>query len=172
MSECKLFTAKPAITDERLQAPPGLAGLPNRRPGVLCVGREVTFYSRKLRKLHVPVKPVLVDLQCKSVLIAKISFLPPFFTLLLPLSLLSSFIMDSLVSTYSRSAFEDEGYSSDEQQELIQTAPPLSLKFAMPPLPNVSSSDFPPPNLLIFASPAFCLSSSLDRRPCKPKLPH
>ena len=47
--------------------------------------------------------------------------------------------MDSLVSTYSRSAFEDEGYSPDEQQELVQATPPLSLKFAMPPMANVSS---------------------------------
>ena len=46
--------------------------------------------------------------------------------------------MDSLVATYSRPIFEDEGYASDEQQELISSKPPLSLNFALPPLPNVS----------------------------------
>ena len=45
--------------------------------------------------------------------------------------------MDSLVATYSRPAFEDEGYSSDEQQELVQSKPSLSLNFALPPMPNV-----------------------------------
>ncbi len=46
--------------------------------------------------------------------------------------------MDALVATYSRPAFEDEGYSSDEHQELIQAKPSLSLNFALPPLRNVS----------------------------------
>ena len=47
--------------------------------------------------------------------------------------------MDSLVAAYSRPAFEDEGYSSDDQQELVQAKPSLSLNFALPPLPNVMS---------------------------------
>lgn len=46
--------------------------------------------------------------------------------------------MDSLVASYSRPAFEDEGYSSEEHQELIQSKPPLSLNFALPPMRNVS----------------------------------
>ena len=46
--------------------------------------------------------------------------------------------MDALVATYSRPAFEDEGYSSDEHQELIQQKPSLSLDFALPPMRNVS----------------------------------
>ncbi len=46
--------------------------------------------------------------------------------------------MDSLVATYSRPAFEDEGYSSEEHQELVQSKPSLSLNFAMPPMRNVS----------------------------------
>ena len=48
--------------------------------------------------------------------------------------------MDTLVSSYSQSAFEDEGYSSDEHQELVQYTPPLSLKFSLPPIANVQSS--------------------------------
>ena len=48
--------------------------------------------------------------------------------------------MDSLVATFSRPAFEDEGYASDEQQELVQAKPSLSLNFALPPMPNVSSA--------------------------------
>ena len=46
--------------------------------------------------------------------------------------------MDALVERYSRPAFEQESYSREEQQELIQTRPPLSLKFALPPVANVS----------------------------------
>lgn len=46
--------------------------------------------------------------------------------------------MDALVATYSRPAFEDEGYSSDEHQELIQAKPSLCLNFALPPMQNVS----------------------------------
>ena len=48
-----------------------------------------------------------------------------------------SFDMDALVAQYTRPAFENEGYSCEEQQELLQTLPPLSLKFALPPLENV-----------------------------------
>ncbi len=47
--------------------------------------------------------------------------------------------MDTLVARYSRPAFEDEGYSQSEQQELCQITPSLSLNFALPPLANVSS---------------------------------
>ncbi len=47
-------------------------------------------------------------------------------------------IMDLLVAQYSRPAFQDEGYSSQEQQELSETAPPLSLRFAMPPVAKVN----------------------------------
>lgn len=47
--------------------------------------------------------------------------------------------MDVLVAQYSRPAFENEneGYSQQEQYELSQTIPPLSLNFAMPPIANV-----------------------------------
>lgn len=47
--------------------------------------------------------------------------------------------MDALVATYSRPAFEDEGYSSDEHQELIQAKPSLSLNFALPLMQNPSA---------------------------------
>ncbi|CAF9919000.1 MAG: Proteasome subunit beta type-5 [Alectoria fallacina] len=47
--------------------------------------------------------------------------------------------MDALVATYSRSALEDEGYSSDEHQELIQAKPSLSLNFVLPPMQNPSA---------------------------------
>jgi hypothetical protein len=46
--------------------------------------------------------------------------------------------MDSLVAQYTRPLYEDEGYSSDEQNELSCTTPSLSLKFAMPPVARVS----------------------------------
>lgn len=46
--------------------------------------------------------------------------------------------MDLLVAQYSRPAFQDEGYSAQEQQELSETVPPLSLRFAMPPIAKVN----------------------------------
>lgn len=46
--------------------------------------------------------------------------------------------MNSLVAQYSRPAYRNEGYSEQEQDEISQTTPPLSLRFAMPPLANVS----------------------------------
>jgi 20S proteasome subunit beta 5 len=47
--------------------------------------------------------------------------------------------MDTLVAQYSRSPFQDEMYSEQHQRELTQTLPPLSLKFDLPPIANVSS---------------------------------
>jgi hypothetical protein len=48
--------------------------------------------------------------------------------------------MDALVAQYSRPAFEDEGYSQDEQQQLSEVTPSLSLKFALPPIAQVRRS--------------------------------
>jgi hypothetical protein len=45
--------------------------------------------------------------------------------------------MDALVSQYSRPAYQDEGYSSDEQLQLSEVTPSLSLKFALPPIAQV-----------------------------------
>lgn len=42
------------------------------------------------------------------------------------------------MAQYSRPAFQDEGYSAQEQQELSETLPPLSLRFAMPPIAKVN----------------------------------
>ena len=52
--------------------------------------------------------------------------------------------MDSLVATYSRPAFEDEAYSSEEREELTQITPSLSLNFALPPIRNVRSAGASP----------------------------
>jgi len=46
--------------------------------------------------------------------------------------------MDALVSQYSRPSYKEEGYAEQEQLELVDTLPPLSLKFALPPVPQVS----------------------------------
>ncbi|TVY90032.1 Proteasome subunit beta type-5 [Lachnellula willkommii] len=51
--------------------------------------------------------------------------------------------MDTLVAQYSRPMFEKENYSEDDQLELYQAAPSLSLKFAMPPVAQVSISPHP-----------------------------
>ncbi|CRK14875.1 hypothetical protein BN1708_011279 [Verticillium longisporum] len=50
--------------------------------------------------------------------------------------------MDALVSRYSRPAFQEENTFRDEEEqdlELMGAAPPLSLKFAMPPVAHPSS---------------------------------
>ncbi|KAL9113602.1 MAG: hypothetical protein Q9227_002340 [Pyrenula ochraceoflavens] len=47
--------------------------------------------------------------------------------------------MDTLVAQYSRPPFEYDGYPSEEQQELTESLPSLSLKFALPPIAQPSS---------------------------------
>ncbi|KAK2743281.1 Proteasome subunit beta type-5 [Onygenales sp. PD_40] len=42
--------------------------------------------------------------------------------------------MDTLVAQYSRPMFQNEGYSQSEDQELTESLPPLSLRFALPPV--------------------------------------
>lgn len=44
--------------------------------------------------------------------------------------------MDKIVAQYTRSPQQDEFLA--EQQELAESTPPLSLKFNLPPLDNVS----------------------------------
>jgi hypothetical protein len=45
--------------------------------------------------------------------------------------------MNALVSQYTRPQFENEALPEEESQELISTANPLSLKFALPPVAQV-----------------------------------
>ena len=45
--------------------------------------------------------------------------------------------MDTLVAHYSRPAYQEEGYNQEEQLELADVAPPLDLKFALPPTAQV-----------------------------------
>jgi 20S proteasome subunit beta 5 len=46
--------------------------------------------------------------------------------------------MDTLVARYSRPAYQqNEVFSEQEQQDLADAAPSLSLKFAMPPVAHV-----------------------------------
>lgn len=48
--------------------------------------------------------------------------------------------MDTIVAQYTRSPYEDEFYSEEEQRSLTESIPPLSLKFDLPPVANVSWS--------------------------------
>ena len=50
--------------------------------------------------------------------------------------------MDALVARYSQPAGHRELYSQEEEQELIRTTPSLSLKFALPPVPQVCGVQF------------------------------
>ncbi|KAL1984240.1 hypothetical protein VTN96DRAFT_9374 [Rasamsonia emersonii] len=47
--------------------------------------------------------------------------------------------MDTLVAKYSRSPYEDEFYSEQQQREMTECLPPLSLKFDLPPIENPSA---------------------------------
>lgn len=47
--------------------------------------------------------------------------------------------MDTLVAQYTQPAFSHEGYDAEEQDNYSSTLPPLSLKFALPPVPKPSS---------------------------------
>lgn len=51
--------------------------------------------------------------------------------------------MDSLVAQYSQAPHQNEGYGHEEQQELMEVTPPLSLKFALPPVAAVCSHPLP-----------------------------
>lgn len=46
--------------------------------------------------------------------------------------------MDKLVAQYTRPPHQNEFYSEQEQRALTETLPPLTLKFDLPPLDNVS----------------------------------
>ena len=47
-------------------------------------------------------------------------------------------MMDTLVARYAGSPFAKESFSPEEQQDYTNSLPPLSLKFALPPVPRVS----------------------------------
>lgn len=53
------------------------------------------------------------------------------------------FTMDTLVAQYSKPMFEKENYNQDDQVDLYNPAPSLSLRFAMPPIAQVSCSPSP-----------------------------
>jgi 20S proteasome subunit beta 5 len=46
--------------------------------------------------------------------------------------------MDKLVAQYSRPPHQNELYNEQEQEDLSASVPPLSLKFSLPPVDNVS----------------------------------
>ncbi len=94
--------------------------------------------------------------------------------------------MDTLVATYSKPMFEKENYSQDDQVDFYNPAPSLSLKFAMPPIAQVSLSHLLWPHLellelpdlitgsllMIFTVTAFSLAPRCNRRLCQPELPN
>ena len=47
--------------------------------------------------------------------------------------------MDTLVARYTQSPFANEGHNFEEQNDYCKTIPPLSLKFALPPVPRPSA---------------------------------
>lgn len=95
------------------------------------LGREFTYESHCSIFLFKALSTVLNCLIVLNTFLCQLlRLLFPFFTS----------IMDLLVAQYGRPAFQEEGYSSQEQQELSETMPPLSLRFAMPPVAKVSHS--------------------------------
>lgn len=88
-------------------------------------------------------------------------------------SVRSEIKMDTLVAQYSRPAYQEEGYSQEEQLELVDVAPPMDLKFALPPTAQVSISiatfqDSHPSD----TSTGIIMAPRNDRRPQQPQLPH
>ena len=86
--------------------------------------------------------------------------------------------MDTLVAQYSKPMFEKENYSQDDQMELYQPAPSLSLRFAMPPVAQVylpsplpilpeAPSAVKYGMLMILFNVALSLAPSSDRRQCQ-----
>ncbi|GAT22143.1 proteasome component PRE2 precursor [Aspergillus luchuensis] len=49
--------------------------------------------------------------------------------------------MDKLVAQYSRPPHQNEFYSEQEQRDLTESLPPLSLKFNLPPVDNIVATD-------------------------------
>jgi 20S proteasome subunit beta 5 len=49
--------------------------------------------------------------------------------------------MNALVARYSQPTYRSEAYSQEDDQELYQRTPSISLKFTLPPLANVSFMD-------------------------------
>ena len=53
--------------------------------------------------------------------------------------------MDTLVARYSRPTFQqNESFADDDPEELMGPTPPLSLKFAMPPVAQVHITPYRP----------------------------
>jgi len=99
---------------------------------------------------------------------------------------LTNLKMDTLVTQYSQPMFEKEQYSQDDQMDLYQAAPSLSLRFAMPPIAQVCIDLSCGPyytalpaisfyfELLLIHSPFTALSVAprSNRRQCQPWLPY
>jgi 20S proteasome subunit beta 5 len=47
--------------------------------------------------------------------------------------------MDTLVAQYTQPPYANEGFTSEEQNDYTETLPPLSLKFALPPVARPSA---------------------------------
>ena len=85
----------------------------------------------------------------------------------------SSSNMDTLVARYTRPSYENEGYSEQDYQELSESIPSLSLKFALPPIAQVGAcSAFHHVRDVPNSPPvALRLPPRHDRRLLEPKLP-
>lgn len=64
--------------------------------------------------------------------------------------------MDKLVAQYTHSPHQDEFYSEREQQELTECLPPISLKFNLPPLDNVSPVYFYMDDVVVIVFRQWC----------------
>ena len=71
--------------------------------------------------------------------------------------------MDALVAQHGAPSLADENDYAEQQDELSLSTPSLSLKFAMPPVENVSKSSYLLSVLLANASPALLLAPDNDR---------
>ena len=53
-----------------------------------------------------------------------------------------AFTMNALVARYSRPGCWQDSYAEEEQDNLYNSTPSLSLKFALPPIANVSAAQY------------------------------
>lgn len=123
-----------------------LVSEPSLREASACLSSHEAihlFTTARRRLFHIDPRAILV-----------------FFNFFGPTSQSGPLRMNSLVAQYSRPAYQNEGYSEQEQDEMSQTTPPLSLRFAMPPLANVSPVLFVPMFTVLFFSSESMLTLS------------
>lgn len=78
--------------------------------------------------------------------------------------------MDKLVAQYTQAPHQNEFYSEQEQHDLTESLPPISLKFNLPPVDNVRLSPLEGLQWLIAMAPGNKQTPMLPRVCTRPPL--